>query len=112
MVSYELDFRVGGKEVLAGRMKPGTPVAGVVLTWSQTFLDLVENSRIVFVQTLDVGEKRISCALVTVEFRSSASGCSLWLTHQAAYFEGADGPQMRKTGWEALLASLAATLEA
>ena len=27
-------------------------------------------------------------------------------THQAAFFEGSDGPQMRKAGWEAILSRL------
>jgi hypothetical protein len=27
-------------------------------------------------------------------------------THQAAFFEGADGPQMREAGWHQLLARL------
>ena len=112
ILSYALDFRVGGAEVLQSRMKPGTPIAGAVLTWSQVFSDIVENRRIVFAQTLDRDNKRISCALMTVEILATSSGCRLVFTHQAAFFEGADGPQMRKMGWQALLENLGRKLEA
>jgi uncharacterized protein YndB with AHSA1/START domain len=111
VVSYSLDFRVDGREVLVGRMKPGTPIAGAVLTWAQTFHEIVDGQRIVMLQTLDVGDTRISCALITVELSETASGCRLILTHQAAYFPGADGPQMREMGWNALLEALAAALD-
>jgi uncharacterized protein YndB with AHSA1/START domain len=111
ILSYELDFRIGGAEALQSRMKPGTPIAGAVLTWSQTFSDVIENRRIVFTQTLDRDGKRISCALMTVEFIASGAGCRLVFTHQAAFFDGADGPQMRKMGWQALLDNLDRELE-
>ena len=111
VVSYDLDFRVGGAEVLKGRMKPGTPIAGAVLTWAQTYQDIAENRRIVFTQTLDAGDRRISCALITVELLPAGSGCKLVFTHQAAFFEGADGPQMREMGWGALLDALGQALD-
>lgn len=111
IVSYEIDLCLGGSEKLVGRMKVGTPIAGAVLTWAQTFQDLVENRRIVFTQTLDRDDRRISCAVVTVEFVASSSGCRLVLTHQAAFFEGADGPQMRKMGWQVLIDNLGRELE-
>jgi uncharacterized protein YndB with AHSA1/START domain len=111
VLSYELDFRVGGKEVLVGRMKEGTPIAGAVLTWSQTFVDVAEGQRIVFSQTLDVGDRRISCALITAEMQASGAGCRLVFTHQAVFIEPADGPQMREFGWNALLDALGQSLD-
>ncbi|MBI1362293.1 MAG: polyketide cyclase [Alphaproteobacteria bacterium] len=110
-VSYECDFRVGGREVMARRMKPGTPIAGAVLTWAQTFDVIVENDRIVFSQTLDRDGARISVALVTIELEASGPGCRLTLTHQAAFFEGADGPRMREAGWGVLLDGIGAALD-
>ena len=109
---YKLDFRVGGHELLAVTMKPGTPIAGAVLRWAQTYDDIKENSRIVFSQTLDINGKRISVALITAEFRASKTGCDLVFTHQAAFLEGADGPQMREAGWKALLGNLEKELAA
>jgi hypothetical protein len=37
-------------------------------------------------------------------------GTELIFTEQAAFFEGADGPQMREEGWRKLLESLAQEL--
>jgi hypothetical protein len=39
-------------------------------------------------------------------------GTDLILTHQAAFFEGADGPKMRQDGWRKLLEKLAKELAA
>lgn len=110
-VGYECDFRIGGREVMTRRMKPGTPIAGAVLTWAQTFDDIVPDARIVFSQTLDRDGVRISVALVTIELFAEGAGCKLVLTHQAAFFDGADGPQMREMGWGVLLDGIAGALD-
>jgi uncharacterized protein YndB with AHSA1/START domain len=106
VVSYELDFRVGGREVASFRHGP--PVPGWVFTADATYLDIQSNRRIVFVSTMAMGEMRISATLVTVELLAAANGTTLVLTHQGAFFEGADGPQMREEGWRKLLDRLAA----
>ncbi len=111
VANYSIDFRLGGNEVLVGKMKPGTPIAGAVLTWAHTFDDIVEDERIVFTQTLDVGERRISAAVITVEISPTDAGSKLKLTHQAAFFGPADGPQMREFGWRALLNAIADALD-
>lgn len=111
VVSYELDFRVGGNETLVGKMKPGTPIAGQVLTWAQTYQVIEDNNRIVFTQTLDVGDRRISVALITAEFVSDGAGCKLLFTHQATYIQPADGPQMREHGWRVLLDAVSGALD-
>ena len=41
VVSYENDFRVGGREVMVGRMGEDTPIPGVVLTWAQEYKEIV-----------------------------------------------------------------------
>jgi uncharacterized protein YndB with AHSA1/START domain len=51
-----------------------------------------------------------SVSLATIEILPSAAGTDLILTHQGAYFEGADGPEMRKGGWNSLLDKLAKEL--
>jgi uncharacterized protein YndB with AHSA1/START domain len=102
-LSYSLDFRVGGQEELAAEMLPGTPIAGARLRWSSRFVNIVPDERIVFSQVLDVNDNRISCALVTVALTPAPAGCHVAVTHQAVFFEGADGPEMRRMGWVALL---------
>ena len=52
---------------------------------------------------MTIGDKCISASLVTVEFVASEAGTGLILTHQGAFFEGADGPEMREAGWRKLI---------
>ena len=114
VVSYANDFRVGGREVMVGRMGEDTPIPGVVLTWAQEYMEIVAGRRIVAVQTLDMksgeGETRASVALVSIELEPAGAGCRLTMTHQAVYFERSDGPQMRELGWRALLDALEGAL--
>jgi len=111
-LEYDLDFSIGGREVLVGKMLPSTPIAGAVLKWTSTYGEIRPDNRIVFAQVVEMNDRRISCSLVTVEFMSAELGCLVRLTHQAAFFEGSDGPEMRKMGWQALLASLGKELSA
>jgi uncharacterized protein YndB with AHSA1/START domain len=104
---YTLDFRVGGAERSCVRFKPGTPVSGLLCTNHIVYQDIVPNRRIVFASRMLLGEKCISAALGTFELIASATGTSLIFTHQAAFFEGADGPVMREGGWRTLLERLA-----
>jgi hypothetical protein len=50
--------------------------------------------------------KCISASLATVEFLPSEDGTDVIFTHQGAFFEGSDGPQMREAGWRKLLSRL------
>ena len=104
---YELDFRVGGKERARFRFtKEGTPLKGIACTNDTSYLDIVPDHRVVFASTMTVGEKCISASLVTFEFLPSETGTDLIFTHQGAFFEGADGPEMREAGWRKLLEQL------
>jgi uncharacterized protein YndB with AHSA1/START domain len=107
---YELDFRVGGFERHRYRMSQGTPVAGLELANECRFEVIAPDELVVMAQTMDLGGRRISASLVTFELRANDAGTNLVLTHQAAFFEGADGPEMRKHGWVALLDKLDAEL--
>lgn len=108
-ISYELDFREGGEEKLTAKMREGTPIAGMVLCWTSDYAKIVVGEKIVFFQTLDVAENRVSAAVISVEFADGFDGGSaVTLTHQSTYFDGADGPEMRKMGWESLLDAAAA----
>lgn len=104
---YEMDFRVGGKERARFRFtKDGTPVKGMVCTNDTSYLDIVPNRRVVLASTMTIGERCISASLATFEFLPSESGTGLIFTHQGAFFEGADGPEMREAGWRKLLEKL------
>ena len=101
---YELDFRVGGKERACFRHE--TPAKGMVCTSDASYQDIVLNRRVVFASTMTLGDKCISASLVTVELLRREKGTDLLFTHQGAFFEGADGPEMREEGWRKLLERL------
>jgi len=103
---YEMDFRVGGKERARFRFKDGTPLQGIACINNTSYLDIVPNRRVVFASTMSLGEKCISASLGTVELLPSKTGTDLIFTHQGAFFEGADGPEMREEGWRKLLEKL------
>jgi uncharacterized protein YndB with AHSA1/START domain len=108
---FEMDFRVGGTERARYRFKEGSPFPGVALTNEGSYQDIVPNRCIVNASTMTLGDKRISSSLVTFEFLRTDKGTDLICTHQGAFFEGADGPQMREAGWLKLLEHLAKDLE-
>ena len=108
---YEMDFRVGGRERARFRFKEGTPLKGVLCTNDTSYQDIVTNRRLVTASTMTFGEKRISASLVTIEFLETEKGTDLICTHQGAFFEGADGPQIREAGWRKLLEKLGTELE-
>ena len=107
---FAMDFRVGGSELARYRFKQGTPFEGVVLTNEGRYQDIVPNRRLVTASTMSMGGQRISASLVTVEFLPTEKGTDLICIHQGAFFEGADGPQLREAGWRKLFDQLAKEL--
>ena len=107
---FTMEFRVGGTERVRSRFKAGTPFPGVALTSEGTFQDIQPNSRLVTASRMILGDRTFSASLVTIEFQPTDGGTMLLCTHQAAFFEGADGPQMREGGWRRLLDQLAGEL--
>jgi uncharacterized protein YndB with AHSA1/START domain len=105
---FAMDFRVGGVERLIYKLKPGTPVAGMIITNESRYLDIVPETLIVTATTMDLGEKRILVSLVTAEFIETDNGTDLILTHQGVYLSGPNGltAPMIETGWNGLLDSL------
>jgi uncharacterized protein YndB with AHSA1/START domain len=104
---FEMDFRVGGQERARFRIKEGTPVVGgVMCTNVGSYQDIVPDRRIVVAHTMTLGERCISASLVTFEFLPSETGTDLIFTHQGAFFEGSDTPEMREEGWRKLLGQL------
>jgi uncharacterized protein YndB with AHSA1/START domain len=108
--SYDLDFRVGGKEHYDSGFKAGHPLAGRTLKSENMYRNIVPNRRIIFTSTMALEETPFSISLGTVELLPSEKGTDLILTFQSAFLEGADGPEMREAGWRALLEKLAGEL--
>jgi uncharacterized protein YndB with AHSA1/START domain len=112
---FQMDFRVGGRESSRFRFTggpEGAPPKGTEIRNDTTYQDIVGDRRIVFAYTMTIADKRISASLATVELLPSGDGTLLVFTEQGAFFEGADGPQLREGGWVDLLQKLDEVLRA
>ena len=109
-VAYEMDFRPGGLEHARFRMRDTTPFPGVEMTNDSQHLIIVPNRRIVLASVMAMAGTPFSASLCTFEFEPAATGTDLIFTHQGAFFENSDGPQMRKGGWTVLFDKLGAAL--
>lgn len=109
--SFEMDFRVGGNEYARFRFTADQPLDEGTPCANDTFyMDIVENRRIVLAYTMTVGGHRISSSQATFELLAEGDGTRLVFTEQAAFFEGADGAEIREKGWQGLLEQLAKEL--
>jgi uncharacterized protein YndB with AHSA1/START domain len=102
---YELDFRVGGREV-----NRGGPPSGPVYTYTAEFRDIVVDQRIVSTSEMLAGDERASVTVATVEFRESSGATQLVLTEQGVYLDGHESAAQREEGTRSLLDSLGAWL--
>jgi len=110
VLEFESDLRVGGVERVRYRLGPGTPFEGAVLTHDGVHQDILQDRRVLVASTMSFGDRRISASLVTVDLVPKSDGTELVCTHQGAFFEGSDGPQIREMGWRKLIDRLSAEL--
>jgi uncharacterized protein YndB with AHSA1/START domain len=103
---YELDFRVGGREV-----NRGGPPDGPVYIYDSRFHDIVPEQRIVYTYEMYADEARISVSVATIEFHDEAGTTRLIMTEQGVFLDGLDTVAQREEGTRALLGLLAASLD-
>jgi uncharacterized protein YndB with AHSA1/START domain len=106
------DFRVGGAERVEYRFGEHTPFPGALLVSEGLIHDIVPGRRFVFSGSMTLAGHRFSASLVTLELVASGTGTTLYCTHQGAFFEHADGPEIRRAGWNSLLDRLGAVVAA
>jgi uncharacterized protein YndB with AHSA1/START domain len=102
---YELDFRVGGREI-----NHGGPPGGPVYTYESQFRDIVPEQRIVYTYEMTADEHRLSVSVATVQFHNDDATTQLVLTEQGVFLDGRDTVAQREEGTRSLLDSLAAIL--
>lgn len=92
----ELDFRVGGQEVLAGTFPDGRSSL-----YAARFYEIRPDQRIVYTYDMHHNGTHLSVSLVSLQLRASGRGTHLLLTEQDAYLDGQDGSASRAmgTGW-------------
>ncbi len=103
--TYDLDFRVGGKESSRFRFQGGD-----LITFDATYFDIVPENRIIIAYDMTVAGRRISASLATTEIVSEGSGTKLIFTEQGAYLDGQDQIPQREHGTRELLEALAKEL--
>jgi len=105
---HQLDFRVGGREVVTGG-----PEGGPLMTFETLYRDIVPEQRIVYTSTLSAGADLMTVSLTTVEFTpGEGGGTRLVLTEQGAFLDGQEQPAWREQGTSDQLEALAAELKA
>lgn len=107
---FVVDLREGAFERLRYRFGEGSQFAGMTIATNDLVLNVVPERRILWASRMTFGDKPISAALITAELAPTGTGTELSLTFQGAFFEGADGPQIREMGWQTLLERLAEIL--
>ena len=110
--SYELDFREGGSETSTFRVVGGNNPFPAETTFSNdtVFNEIIPSERIVFTYSMARDGVRFSISLASVELTPAGNGTRLIFTEHGAFFDGADGIQMREQGWQELLGKLDAYL--
>lgn len=68
-----------------------------------TYLDIVDNERIVYAYTMAMDGVVHSASLATIQFLADDAGTQLTYCEQGAAFQGSDGIEGREKGWAWLL---------
>lgn len=104
--TYDLDFRIGGKESSSFRFK-----GGPLVRFDAIYHDIVHSNRIIIAYSMMIEDKRISSSLATTEMRPEGQATKLVFTEQGAFLDGhADGAAGREEGTRELLQALAREL--
>ena len=102
---FELDFRVGGRELHHGTDPQGNPY-----TFAAIYQDIVPSERILYTYEMLIRDTRISVSVATVELLPHGGGTHLVYTEQTAFLDGHDAPGQRQHGMGKLLDALRVSL--
>jgi uncharacterized protein YndB with AHSA1/START domain len=106
-VEREVDFRVGGREVLEGRFANGARTR-----FDGVYQDIAPERRVVFSYAMAMDGRRISVSRATVEIEPEGARTRLRFTEQAAFLDGFEDGGGRERGTRAHLDRIAAVLGA
>ena len=98
---HQLDFRVGGREV----------VSGPVLTFESWYREIVPDQRIVYSSVLSEGDTVASVSITTVELDDVGGRTRLLLTESGAFLDGLELPSWREQGTSTWLDALGTELQ-
>lgn len=106
VLGYEIDFRVGGREVSRFRFGQSPEIVN-----ETTFQDIVPDARIIYCYRMTMGGAPMSASLTTIELLAEGEGALLVQTEQGAYLDGLDDGTGREEGCRLLLEALAKEVE-
>jgi len=93
--TYELDFRVGGRERFSGITPDGR-----AYRYEGMICDIVPDHRIVYGYEMYSGQDLGSVSLATVQLAAVGDGTKLTYTEQGAFLDGIEKPEDRQQlGW-------------
>ena len=101
----EMNFRVAGQDRLVGKWK-----SGMTSDFTNTYLDIVPNQRIIYTYWMRLDGKLISFSLATLEFAAKGNGTTLKITEQGAFVDGYEDKGSREHGTKGLIDKLEAWL--
>jgi uncharacterized protein YndB with AHSA1/START domain len=105
-LKYSLDFRVGGIE-----RNDVADTSGVLHAYEASYLDIIQDARIIYAYQMKLGDTRISASLATVTFEATATGTKMLFTEQVVFLDGYADDGSRLQGTELLLDSLQAFVD-
>jgi len=101
-----MDFRVGGREILAGKWANGTQTR-----FEAVYHDIIPDERIIYSYDMFMNSRKLSVSLATIEISAEpAGGTLLRVSEQGAFLDGFDDAGSREHGTGLLLDSLGASL--
>ena len=106
IISFEMNFKVDEFERWTFRV-PG----GELMRNDTRYHLIIPNQSIVFVYTMDSGDRRISSSQNTVEFIKDGPGTRLVFTEQGVYFDGPEAARGREVGTNDVLETLGRELD-
>ena len=101
---WDFDFREGGKEYSSGEYM------GQVHTFDATYLEIVENERLVWAYNMYVNGVKLSSSLTVVELAEVDGSTRITFTETGAFYDGHEEPSLREAGSDHILDALGASL--
>ncbi|MBV8634983.1 MAG: SRPBCC family protein [Burkholderiaceae bacterium] len=87
-IAREMDFRVGGDELLQGRF-----ASGMETRFNARYYEIIENERIAYTYDMHLSGSHHSLSVATIELWPDGAGTKFLFTEQVAFFDGTDAEQ-------------------
>jgi uncharacterized protein YndB with AHSA1/START domain/DNA-binding transcriptional ArsR family regulator len=97
----EQELRIGGKRIMTFGPDEGPHYAEECI-----YVDIVDDRRLCFAETVKADGESISVSMVTIQFNPLPDGTEVIVTDQLAFLDGGDTPAGRREGWDDTIGKL------